>query len=111
MSPLRLKKITKRWAAKHGACNHEVARFFRLFPNGLDLSDAEQVKRAWRVTHALSIAWLLGRAGVLLCHADYHDHGGPVSPCTYGAFAIAPCGRYYTKREMRSHAIKAGLPL
>ena len=92
---MRLKKITKRWAVRRDACRLPVQRFFRLFPDGLDLTDREQVKRAWRVMSLGDLVWFL---------AD-----GNQAPCTCGS---GPCiYGIEDKRQLRPYAKEAGLPI
>jgi len=105
---IRLKKITKRWAARHGACRGAKQQLFRLFPDGLDLSDAEDVRTAWQTTWVHDIAWFLIELGVLPCYRRGHNHAEG-EPCDV---PFDPDGQaYYTKRQMRPIAKKAGLPL
>lgn len=97
---MRLQKITKRWAKKHDACKETVERFFKAFPDGLDLGDAEQVKKAWRLMTVYDIAWLLAQIRIgPLCSSggcDFHC-------CCYDA--------PFTKGQLRPYAKKAGLPI
>ena len=96
---MKIKKITKRWAGRQGACEESVERFFELFPDGLDLKDAKQVKRAWRVMSRADLDWFIELVGDL-----------PVDRCYCGK--PLNCGlKLVTKRELRSYAKEAGLPL
>ena len=95
---MRLKKITEKWADRRKACEPSATRFFEMFPEGLDLSDAKQVKRAWRAMPVDDLTWFFREVGVLpTCRT-----------CGSGE-----CSVYdeYTKRQLRPFAIKAGLPL
>jgi hypothetical protein len=87
---IRLKRITKTWAKRHGACSESVETFFKRFPDGLDLTDPVQVKRAWRLTDALDIAWFVEAAG--------STH-----------FFFCPC--CHSAKERLAAAREAGLPL
>ena len=53
------KRLTVAWARRHSACPEAVERFARLFPGGLDLQDAKQVKRAWKAFSPDDQLWFL----------------------------------------------------
>ncbi len=99
---MRLQKITRRWAGKHQAC--DTKRFFNLFPDGLDLTDKAQVKKAWRLIGLQDVQWFLSQIGIRVpCRVDGTDTPFLALPLS-GEFE-------YTKRELRPYAKKAGLPL
>ena len=98
---MRLKEITKHWTERQDACEKSVERFFKIFPDGLDLKDEKQVKRAWRQTNKYDLTWFLRELGVI-------DRGHYFCDCGEPGF----CGlETITKRELRSYAKEAGLPL
>ena len=92
---MKIKKITKRWAVRRDACETSVKRFFRLFPDGLDLKDEKQVKRAWRVMSLGELVWFLADGNQVPCTCGS-------GPCIYGI---------EDKRQLRPYAKEAGLPI
>jgi hypothetical protein len=64
-------RITKTKLEKAGACQRELARFVRLFPNGATVN-ATNIRKAAR--GGLPMWWLVGRLGLIGGAAEHHHH-------------------------------------
>ena len=98
MAKIRMKRITAAWARRAGACEEAVERFERRFPNGLDLTDAEEVQRAWRLPLD-DLTWF------------FNNRKFGKDLCTNG---VSCCGTYLeaiNKEELLEKIAGSGLPL
>ena len=102
------RKLTGRWLKNHKACEEEIDIFEEKFPNGIDLSNKEEVKKGWAKMSFPTLLWFIEELGI--------DTSKEV-PCDGKLCGnMKNCDkkiRVHSKnrKELRKYAIKAGLPL